>query len=151
MKAGRISNIERKAILLELGKKVQEQYNMIVKNNTQNYKLDILEDSLQFEPDIQNFNNIFWIDTGDAELTKIAYYFEYGTGLYNEQIRFARNRSYIYPVNSRMFKFRKPWHGISFMDKVAGVHPVAMMAKAIKIIDQNRNYIQRDIREQFYA
>jgi hypothetical protein len=151
IKSGRISNKERFAILLELGRMAQEIYDHIVTSNPRGYRLSMLEGSLKFQPNIETFNNVYWIDTGDEKLNDIAYYFEYGTGLYNTKVRFLRNRDYIRPVNRTLMIFRKPWHGILAMRKVKGVMPVSMMTKAVKTIDNERDYLQREIREQLAA
>ena len=150
IKSGRISNRERLIILLELGKRVQKIYDNIVTNNPRGYNLAMLEGSLQFLPNVNMFDNSYWIDTGDQKLNDIAYYFEYGTGLYNTKVR-VMNRGPILPVHGTLMLFRKPWHGILAARKVAGVQPVHMMTKAVKTVENDRYYLQREIREQLSA
>lgn len=142
LRAGRLSNQERLIILNALGRITQQRFNKNLKHNGQNYNLGILRDSLQFSPDINNFSNDYWIDTGDQKLNEIADYFEYGTGLYNVKHRGTKITS----PRGKKLKFRKAWHGIKFASSVKGVKPIFMMAKAVKSVENEKEKIQREIR-----
>ena len=141
--AGRISNAERAIILDRLGRDAQLLYDQFIMHNEQGYDLRKLKGSLQFEPNIQAFKNRYYLKGKDSKWTKIAYYFEYGTGLFNTK---KAGKGYIEPVTREYMRFLckdRRWH---FSKKVEGVHPVFAMTKAEKIIQFNRADLQRQIR-----
>ena len=145
LRSGRISNYERFLILSELGKIAQQKYNEYLFSGSEsyNYNLRKLRNSLQFEPDISNFDNAYWIDTGNEELTKVAYYFEYGTGIFNTTGR----RGYITPKKGEFMVWKdKQSRQLVFVKRTKGVQPIFMMTKAVNYIRNNREVIQRQIR-----
>lgn len=150
VRRGRISDNERLLILMELGKLVQRRYNKNLKFGAHGYNLDLLKNSLKFSPNIEAFQNIYWIETGNKKLDEIANYFEYGTGLHNQRKRNQKGqfskRTTIKAKTKRYMKFRKPWKGKLFMKEVKGVQPVWMMQKAVKSVEQQKENLQKKIR-----
>jgi len=142
VRRGRIADDERLILLQELGKIAQQRYNKNLKHGGHQYNLGILKNALQFSPNIEVFENYYWIDTGNQELNKIAEYFEYGTGIHNTRYR----RGPIVPKKGKVMKFRKSWYGIRFAAGVQGVRPVFMMTKAVKSVENERVTLQRQIR-----
>ena len=146
---GRIATDERLRILYKLGKIAQDKYNdnlTMGSNATASYNLSRLRNSLKFEPDPQNFDNYYYIDTGEDELTKIAYYFEYGTGIWNTQTRKSA-RAYIQAKNGKYMVFKnKKNQQLVFTKKQQGVHPVFMMTKAVNYVRNNHDILVRRIR-----
>jgi len=146
LRAGRISNVERLSILTALGKYAQKRYNEYVTNNRYGYNLKLLKGALQFVPDVDAFENEYFVDTGSRKLNSIAAYFENGTGLYNTKYKHT-GRARIEPGTGKMLLyFRKPWHGIKAMASVRGVRPVFMLKRTMKSIEFNRAVLQRQIR-----
>lgn len=148
LRAGRLSITERLAILFEIGKEAQRRYNHNILTGAGNYNLRMLKNSLQFEPDPYAFENVYWIDTGNEEKNKIADYFEYGTGLFNTKSRAgAMSRGYIRPIDSNYMVWKNKSSGkMIFAKKTKGVMPVFMMTKAVKSVQFDREYLQRQIR-----
>ena len=122
MNAGRLSNDERLIILNELGLEVQSRFNKNIKYNPHGYNLKLLLNSLHFAPDVNNFENYYWVDTGHDKLNELANYFEHGTGVHNTQFR----RGPIVPIHADILWFRKEWMGIKAATMVQGVQPVFM-------------------------
>ena len=144
--AGRISNAERAIILDRLGRDAQILYDQFIMHNEQGYDLRKLKGSLQFEPNIQAFKNRYYLKGKDSKWTKIAYYFEYGTGLFNSKRAGQYHGGYIKPVTREYMHFLCKDGRWRKTKRVAGVHPVFAMTKAEKIIEFNRADLQRQIR-----
>ena len=146
IRSGRLSNDERLFILQMLGEEARRRYDRNLITGGHQYNLKILKGSLQFAPDVEAFQNVYWIDTGSRKLNEIANYFEYGTGMYNTQRRGQAIKS---KTKGGVLKFRKAWHGIKFATSVSGVKPVFMKARAEKSIENERNSLQREIRLKY--
>jgi len=144
LRAGRLAYFERYAILDELGKEAQRRYDRILTMNPRGYNLGFLRGSLKYTPNMFTFDNEYSIEAQNLELTKIAYYFEYGTGLYNTRRRSA-NRQRITPVMKDALSFVSNGKRV-FAKEVKGVKPVYMMFKATKSVEHDRLHLQRKIR-----
>jgi len=146
LRAGRISNIERLLILNELGKIAQKKYNENLLHGAVSYNLGKLRNSLQFSPDPEEFDNAYWIEADSEELTKVAYYFEYGTGIFNTKNR-KTARNYITPTNGEYMVWKdKKSQKMIFAKRTKGVRPVFMMTKAINYVRNNYKELLRKIR-----
>jgi len=145
LRPGRLSNVERLKILNVLGKKAQKRYNELLSTNTYGYNLENLRDSLQFQPNVEIFENDYWVDAGSEELNRIADYFENGTGLFNTQYKHS-DRSAIVPLRAKVLKFRKIWKGRRFASSVRGVRAIHMFLRTVKSMEFNREYNQRQAR-----
>jgi len=146
LRKGRLSNAERLIILQELGEIASDRYDRYIESNKQGYNLDLLKGGLQYIPNIQTFENIYYVDTGSEELNKISRFFEYGTGIYNTEFKHS---TFIKPKNSKYLKFigTNQYAGVTvFAQKVKGVRPIMMFQKTVKSMAQDREYLQRDIR-----
>jgi hypothetical protein len=151
LRPGRISYDERLMILYKLGQIAQEKYNDYLtmgSNATRSYHLQKLRNSLQFAPDPKGFDNIYWIDTGNEELTKVAYYFEYGTGIWNTETRKSARSHITAKSGGYMIWKDKKSQQLVFAKRTQGVHPVFMMTKAVNYIRNNRKLLIRRIRLQ---
>lgn len=146
LRAGRLAFDERYLILMEIGRYAQNRYKEYVTQNKYGYDLSLLKDALQFEPDIENFENVYYINTGNDELDMMAKYFENGTGLYNTKYRKGDRKKITSLTKGKRMRFRKPWHGMKGAYSVAGVKPIYMMRRTLKSIEFNRPYLQREIR-----
>jgi len=146
LRAGRLANAERLMILDEIGKYARKMYNRYLVQNSQGYDLSLLHDALQYAPDVDSFENDYWVDTGDEKLNDLASYFEYGTGMYNTKYRKSNRTRITSKTAGKAMVFRKPWKGISGAMSVKGVRPVFMFRRTLKSIEFNRPYIQREIR-----
>ena len=145
LRPGRLSNDERLALLIEIGIYAQKKYKEYVNKNKQGYNLDTIQDGLQFSPDVDAFENEYFIDNGKEYKNKIAAYFENGTGLWNVKYKLtARKR--IRAIRFKVMKFRKVWKGIRFAHSVKGVRPIYMLRRTLKSIQFNRAKLQRDMR-----
>jgi len=148
LRRGRISFIDRAFILNALGDIVKEKYQYFLKNNHQGYRLNLIYNALQVEPDLNNFENKYYLDAGSEELTNIANYFEYGTGL-NNSLKKSKGRRYIKPKNNKFMKFSgsNEYEGKTvFAKAVRGVRPIFAMTKAVKDVQLRRKDYQRKIR-----
>jgi len=152
LKAGRISYADRLQILTALGIMAQEKYKYNLKNNHQGYNLTLLKNALQFEPNVDTFENHYYLETGSEKLNAIANYFEYGTGLNNTGKK-AQGRRYIKsttPGKYMKFEGTNLFEGTTvFTKKVRGVRPVFAMTKVIRDMTLNRVTYQRDLRRQY--
>ena len=148
LKAGRISNEEREIILTELGLVAQAKYDEFVVQGGQakGYNLYKLQGSLSFRPNIQTFENEYWLEGRDSEWTKIAEYFEYGTGLHNQRRAGKYRAGYIKPKVQKYLQFVAKDGNFVSTKRVAGVKPIFAMTKAVKFVEFNRDRLQRDIR-----
>ena len=147
---GRISNEERAHILEELGILAQIKYDEYVINNGRGYNLQLLKGSLHFEKNIEDFSNKYWLEGANTELTNIANYFEYGTGIHNTKRAGKYRAGYIKPVTAEYLQFmgKKSGQWVK-TDRVKGVKPVFAMTKALAFIEQNRTILQRAIRWEY--
>jgi len=148
LSAGRISNDERLAILVALGETAQLKYDEFVIQGgiARGYNLNVLQGSLQYEPNIDTFDNKYYLEGKDEHWTKVATWFEYGTGLYNQKRAGRYRAGYIKPIIKDYMSFVAKDGKFVITDKVRGVHPILAMEKAIKFVQFNRKHIQRDIR-----
>jgi len=146
LRRGRLSNYERELILIELGELTRQRYDEYLERNNRGYNLNLLKGSLQFIPMPNAFENEYYLNASDEELTKLAYYFEYGTGLFNTKTRIKANLDYIRSKSGKLLRFQDKKGKLIFTPKVKGVRPVFAMTKAIKSIDQQRDVLQRGIR-----
>ena len=148
LRAGRISNDERYIILNELGKIASKKYNEYLLENAGSYNLQRLRNSLQWEPDIKEFDNKYWIDAGSEEMNKIANYFEYGTGIFNTSTKRGA-KQYILPKQGPYMIWKDHTsQKMIFAKRTKGVRPVLMMTKAVAYIRHNRDVLIRRIRFQ---
>lgn len=145
VRSGRLANTEREMILDAIGNKAREKFNDILDSNNHSYNLGLFKNILYWEKDINEFKNIYYMKGETEEITKLAYYFEYGTGLYNTKLR-TSGRDRIYPKIADRFVFRKPWKGIKGARSVSGVRPIFMMTKSVKYVEQNQDILLREIR-----
>lgn len=144
LRAGRISNDERLQILTKMGKIAQEKYNDYLLQGAGNYNLQMLRNSLMFFSDVKTFQNVYWIKAKTDELTKVAYYFEYGTGIFNSK---SKRGAYIKPKKGEYMVWKsKTSNQMIFAKRTKGVRPVFMMTKAIHYVADNQKEIQRKIR-----
>jgi len=141
-------------ILTELGEIARAKYDEFVSQNRWQYDLSILRGSLQYEMDFQTFDNHYYLEGRDMHWTKIAKYFEYGTGLRNV---LSVGRSYttgrfqkkadIVPLYAKALKLKiKDKDGKQVMAKyVKGVKPVLAMTDTIAYMEKNRHRLQMKI------
>lgn len=150
--AGRISYEERQMILEELGNIAKEKYDeyIVQGGKVLGYDLKKLEGFLQFEADVFNFQNIYYLEGDDDKWTDIAYYFEYGTGLHNTNRAGKYRAGYIKPVHGdyMMFLSKKFGRWVK-TDRIQGVRPVFALLKTIKFIENyNKKEIRKYLREE---
>lgn len=150
IKPGPISDYERALILNKLGKYAQAKYDEFIVSggDALGYNLMALRGSLQFEIDVDNFENFYYIEGTDKHWTDVALYFEYGTGLYNSKRAGRYHAGYIKPVTADYLRFltkKSPRHWVT-TDRVTGVRPVLAANKAIKLVEFERRKLQREIR-----
>jgi hypothetical protein len=125
-------------ILLKIGKETQIRYNRNLYHGAGGYNLSKLKDSLKFIPDLQNFENNYYLEGKTEELTKLAYYFEYGTGLFNTRSK----KGYIRPINYEYMMWKDPETGALIKaKKTKGVKPVFAMTKAIASVKHDEESI----------
>ena len=148
LKSGPIAPDEKLRILLRLGVIAQNKYDeyIVQGGNAKGYNLSPLKGSLYFKPDIDEFDNHYWLEGTDSHWTAVANYFEYGTGLYNQRKSGQYRAGYIKPQVAEYMKFVAGDGKFVMTKKVKGVHPILAMEKAIKFIEFNRKRIQRQIR-----
>jgi len=144
---GRISDSEKEEILIRLGAIAQEKYDEYIVQGGQSkgYNLAPLKGSLQFKPDVSTFDNEYWLESNDEHWTKVANYFEYGTGLYNQRRAGRYRAGYIRPTTKDYLAFVTNGKFV-MTKKVKGVHPIFAMEKAMKYIEFKRKILQREIR-----
>jgi len=148
LSAGRISNDERMEILNELGAIAIDKYDEFVVQGgmTKGYNLRALKGSLKFTPDVKAFDNEYWLQGTDEHWTDVAYYFEYGTGLYNQTRAGKYRAGYIKPVTQDYMRFMSKDGKFVTTKRVKGVHPIFAMEKAKKFVEFNRERLQKQIR-----
>jgi hypothetical protein len=142
LRPGRLANVERLEILNELGKLAQERYADIISINHFGYDLDIIKDGLQFKPNVQTFENEYWIDNGSEELNLIAHYFEYGTGIQNT----SGPGKAIIPLQKKAMKFFAKRGALIFARRVKGVRPLFMFERTMSEMNNNRSRLMRRFR-----
>lgn len=145
---GRITREEKLEILQQLGEIAQEKYDEYIVQGgmTKGYNLTKLKGSLKFEPDVEAFENEYYLEGEDEQWTKIANYFEYGTGLYNQRRAGKYRAGYIRANVADFMRFKTKDGKWVVTDKVRGVQPIFAMEKAIKYVQFNRKKLQREIR-----
>jgi len=148
LKSGPISPAEKEEILTELGKIAQDKYDEYIVQGgmAKGYNLHVLMGSLKFSPDIESFENDYWLEGKDEHWTKIANYFEYGTGLYNQNRAGRYRAGYIKPQVQDYMKFVAKDGKFVMTQRVRGVHGIFAMEKAIKYTQFHRKSLQRAIR-----
>jgi len=146
LRAGRIANFDRLRILEALGEIAKKKFDRLLSDNHQGYDLDYLQGSLKYEPNVDNFENFYYTDTGNEEDDRILDYFEYGTGMYNTKTRVAARKSITSKTPGKAMRFRKPYKGQTGAMSVKGVRPIFMFRKTIKSMEFNRPYLQKQIR-----
>ena len=145
VRRGRLANSEREIILNAIGEEAERRYqeNLVQTGYKGLYKF---MDAFNFEPDIQAFDNNYWLDTGDTETTRILTYLEYGTGLYgpNQKPIQSSKISEKTGVNTLLkFKYR----GVQlYKMTVKGIKPGFMFTKAIESVRNERNMLMRNVR-----
>jgi hypothetical protein len=151
LQAGRISNLEREEILIELGNIAQEKYDEFIVQGglSKGYNLFKLKGSLKFKTDVESFENVYYLEGQDSNWTDIANYFEYGTGIYNTTRAGKWRGGYIKPIYADYMRFVNKFGKFVSTKRVKGVHPIFAMQKAIKYVDFNRKRLQRNIRISF--
>jgi len=133
LRPGRLSDKERIIILTELGHMAQKKYDDLISHNRHDYKLKDLKGSLKFEVDIRRNLNTYWLEGETEALTKLANYFEYGTGLHNTK----DPKSYIKPIYSKVLKF-KVKNLMVYAKKTQGVKPTFAFTRAVRETDNTR-------------
>ena len=150
IRPGPISIDEKSLILDQLGRIAQDKYDefIVAGGSVHGYDLEKLKGSLQFKQNPETFDNEYWLQGDDDHWTKIAEYFEYGTGLYNTKRAGKYRAGYIKPVVAEYMRFVSMKGGKHWVttDRVKGVHPIFAMEKSIKYIEFKRANIQRGIR-----
>ena len=148
LKSGRISDDEKEMILIALGEIARAKYDefIVQGGNAKGYNLAELKGSLQYDTDVREFDNDYYLDGGNEHWTAVANYFEYGTGLYNQRRAGRYRAGYITPQTAEYMKFVTKSGDHVLTKKVKGVHPIFAMEKAIKFIEFNRKRLQRAIR-----
>jgi len=146
LKGEDISKEERLEILFNLGEIVQDKYDEFViqgqNPSGKKYNLYVLKGFLKFQPDTEAFENYYYLEGTDMHWTKIANYFEYGTGIHNQQFvgrsyttgRF-QSKGVIKPLIQQYMTFMTKAGRWVQTDRVEGVYPVAAMSKAIAFGD----------------
>jgi hypothetical protein len=125
-------------ILMALGKEAQKRYNKNMLEGAGNYNLSKLQNTLKFIPNLQTFENEYYLEGDSEEQTRIAYYFEYGTGLFNTRSR----KKYITPINFEHMKWKDKKSGkMIFAKRTKGVRPVFAMTKAVLSIKYDLDYL----------
>jgi len=137
MKRGRIAYYEREVILDEIGQEAENRY--IYNLRQSGYKTEQFDTAFHWEPDVDLFDNSYFLDTGDQHLNKVLQYLEYGTGLYGPKGRIIK------PVAKKMMKFNIDGQTI-FTRRVKGIKPMFAFTKAIESVRNERVGLQRQIR-----
>lgn len=152
LKSGRVSNEEREIILQRLGEIAQEKYDefIVQGGNAKGYNLEPLKGSLKFETDVNEFDNVYWLENDDPYWTDVAIYFEYGTGIFNQKRAGKYRGGYIKPTTAKYLKFVAKDGNFVMTKRVKGVHPIFAMEKTITYINFNRARLQRKIRQEIY-
>lgn len=149
LRPGRISIKEKANLLHQLGIVAQELYDYNITRNEQGYNLHKLQGSLKFAIDPHTMSNHYYLEGKDEKWTNIAYYFEYGTGLYNSKRAGRYRAGYIHPVTEDYMTFlAKDGKWVS-TDRVKGVRPILAMNKALRWINHNRKKIFRILRWEY--
>ena len=148
LKSGPIALWEKEEILHRLGAIAQEKYDeFVVQGGTaKGYNLRPLVGSLQYTINLGKFDNDYYLEGTDSHWTDVAYYFEYGTGLYNQKRAGRYRAGYIRPTTQKYMSFVAKDGNFVVTDKVKGVHPVFAMEKAKKYVEFKRKMLQRQIR-----
>lgn len=150
LNSGPIDIAEKLSILEMLGLIAQEKYDEFVVQggSAKGYSLDVLKGSLKFKVNPVTFDNDYYLEGRNEHWTKVAIYFEYGTGLFNQKRAGKYRAGYIKPVIKEYMAFVAKDGKFVMTDRVKGVHPIFAMTKAIKYIEFNRRNLQREIRLQ---
>lgn len=128
----------RYRVLQLMGEEAKVRYNRNLLYGAGEYNLKKLQGTLKFIPDLQNFKNIYYLEGKTDEITKIANYFEYGTGLFNTRTR----PRYIRPINYQYMRWQDKDTGqMIFVKKTKGVKPVFAMTKAVKSIELDKEIL----------
>jgi len=128
MSAGRLSDEERQHVLEYMGEIAQDKYDeyVVEGGNSKGYNLSSLQGSLQFIPDVKAFENDYYLEGDDHKKTEIAYYFEYGTGMFN-----LKNPSPIRASKQDFMKWKSKSGFWRRAKEVKGVYPILAMTKAV--------------------
>jgi len=162
LRPGRLSNAERLEVLTYFGELAKLKYNEFLDDGAFNHGYDLrkLRDALQYKSNANYFQNVYYLELESRDWTDIAYYFEYGTGIFNTKA--STSNLPIRPVISKYLKvtFKTPrlvkrkdgssgMTKVLFTTKVKGVEPIFAMAKAKKWVDQNKPTLWRAIRLEY--
>ncbi len=143
LRSGRLSCEERNIILDELGKIAIARFNRnLFFGGLGKYALGKFKNALKYAPDIQEFENAYWVDTGKDKLNEIFDYFEYGTGLYNT--RFAKKL--ITAKKGKVMAWKGKGGNWQFAKSQRGVKPVFAFKRTVMSMDHDRKHLQRKIR-----
>ena len=137
MRRGRIGFVEREIILDEIGREAEERFKYNLRQS--GYKWRHFDQAFHWAPNVETFDNDYWLDAGDDHLNKVLQWLEYGTGL------FGPKGQMILPKTRRYMKFRKKGN-IIFARKVKGIKPMFAFTKAIESVRNERVGLQKQIR-----
>jgi len=148
LKAGRISNDERELILHHLGLIAKEYYahTLLTRAGQLNYKLERFVGCFKVTPDVAKFENKYTLECSTEKDTKIANYFEYGTGLYNTKSPGKYRDGYIRPIRADHLAFMGNKGHLMLVDKVKGVKSVAAFTATVSHMKFHRATYQMGIR-----
>ena len=139
----------RKTILNALGEIAQAKYDELVSYNHYGYNLLKLKGSLKYKSNIELFHNEYYLEGVNDEWTRIAKYFEYGTGLYNTKRSGRYRAGYIKPTKAHKylaFMGTKKFAGQLILAKrVKGVRPVFAMLNTLAFMRKRKNELQLKI------
>ena len=145
VKSGRISNQARAIILDELGKIAERRYKTNLRNaGIKGYMH--FNYAFNYAPDIDAFDNEYWIDTGNDHLNRILKFLEYGTGLYGpNKTPISSKKISAKTGNPLLLKFKYKGRQL-FKASVKGIKPAFMFTKAVESVRHERARLQRAIR-----
>ena len=131
-----------------LGEIAKEKYDEFISQGgrAKGYNLEILKGSLQFIPDVSNFENEYYLEGKNEHWTDVANYFEYGTGIYNTKRAGKYRAGYIKPIVKDYMTFVTKDGNFVTTKRVKGVEPIFAMEKTKKFMEFNRKRLQREIR-----
>ena len=162
LRPGRLSNAERLEVLTYFGELAKLKYNEFLREASSNagYDLRKLRDALQYKSNAYSFQNTYYLELENEDWTRIAYYFEYGTGLFNRKA--ATTNTTIKPVYGKYLKiaFKCPVifrrkdgsskiTNVIFAKEVKGVQAMLSMTNAKVYIEDNKPTLWRHIRLEY--
>jgi hypothetical protein len=153
-----LSEYEKIHVLNKIGEKASEKYDEFLMDGAHKlqYNLGKLRGSLKFAPDVQSMENYYYLEGKNADVTALANYFEYGTGIHNKNRakrsertgRFLRTtQRVIKPKTAKYMHFKTNDGKWVKTDEIKGVRPIFAMQKTLKYMETNQIAIMQSILE----